>query len=158
MGIKKLGFNILKSKILIKFYDIIEWVLVSVLLVEYLNLCRAISLVSFINKFSAVPAFQAIFPDFVFETPFPEPKIQTTSPSCSPRNSFLRRSTHLVDTSSIYLSPDAPSSASTFHQRVELSADHRTYCSTCEQLFEQTSFAVKFPRTRKILQLLCDFM
>lgn len=39
------------------------------------------------------------------------------------RNSFLR-TTHLVDTSSIYLSPDAPSAASTFHQHVELSAHH----------------------------------
>lgn len=91
MAVKKLGFNILKSKIwnLIKLYGIIEW---------------AISLVSFINKFSA-------FQDHLSRlrprntVPTRTNNFKQLRHPVRQKKSFLRRSTHLVDTCSIYLSP-----------------------------------------------------
>lgn len=121
--------------------------------ISYIYLFNIWSLLDFINKFSAVWALQSSF-----QTSSSKHRSQNWQKFKQLRhpvrgNSFLR-STHLVDTSSIYLSPDAPSAASTFHhQHVELSLLIATLLLHLWATFRQpllTFFAVKFPRTREI--------
>lgn len=129
---------------------------ISYILIFFVQLFpSALQLISqqFINKFSTVWALQSSF-----QTSSSKHRSQNWQKFKQLRhpvrgNSFLR-STHLVDTSSIYLSPDAPSAASTFHhQHVELSLLIATLLLHLWATFRQpflTFFAVKFPRTREI--------